>query len=199
MDGFTGSKTATTEELPKAVAVMDPFHVIHLVAQALQECRHRVQQDCHGRRGPAGDPLFEGRRLLLTGATLHTEKQCRKVQEVLGRDEYVPVAATWGVYQAMVDAYRQKDRRVGKSTIRRVIDSLGSGGAERPVEINRLGRTLVKRAGDILAYFDRPGTSNGPAEAINGRGRAPTWFGPGVEGIWRTTWPGVCWRLVGSG
>ena len=27
MDGFTGFKTATTEELPAAVAVMDPFHV----------------------------------------------------------------------------------------------------------------------------------------------------------------------------
>ena len=28
MDGFTGFKTATTEELPDAVAVMDPFHVV---------------------------------------------------------------------------------------------------------------------------------------------------------------------------
>jgi len=26
MDGFTGFKTATTQELPEAVAVMDPFH-----------------------------------------------------------------------------------------------------------------------------------------------------------------------------
>ena len=26
-----------------------------------------------------------------------------------------------------------------------------------------------KRAVDVLAYFDRPGTSNGPTEAINGR------------------------------
>ena len=32
-----------------------------------------------------------------------------------------------------------------------------------------LGRTLKKRAADILAYFDRAGTSNGPTEAINGR------------------------------
>jgi transposase len=36
-------------------------------------------------------------------------------------------------------------------------------------EVVTLGRTLTKRAGDILAYFDRPGTSNGPTEAINGR------------------------------
>jgi transposase len=36
-------------------------------------------------------------------------------------------------------------------------------------EIATLGRTLKKRAGDVLAFFDRPGSSNGPTEAINGR------------------------------
>ena len=35
--------------------------------------------------------------------------------------------------------------------------------------IRKLGRTLKQRATDILALFDRPGTSNGPTEAINGR------------------------------
>ena len=37
------------------------------------------------------------------------------------------------------------------------------------VEIRKLGRTMKQRAADILAFFDRPGTSNGPTEAINGR------------------------------
>ena len=32
MDGYTGFKTATSEELPDAVAVMDPFHVVRLAA-----------------------------------------------------------------------------------------------------------------------------------------------------------------------
>ena len=36
-------------------------------------------------------------------------------------------------------------------------------------ELITLGRTLHRRAGDVLAYFDHPGTSNGPTEAINGR------------------------------
>jgi transposase len=36
-------------------------------------------------------------------------------------------------------------------------------------ELRRLGRTLHQRAADVLAYFDRPGTSNGPTEALNGR------------------------------
>ena len=36
-------------------------------------------------------------------------------------------------------------------------------------ELIRLGRTLKRRAGDILAYFDHPHTTGGPTEAINGR------------------------------
>ena len=35
-------------------------------------------------------------------------------------------------------------------------------------QTNRVG-TEDTRAADVLAYFDRPGTSNGPTEAINGR------------------------------
>jgi transposase len=34
-------------------------------------------------------------------------------------------------------------------------------------ELRTLGRTLTTRAADVLAYFDRPGTSNGPTEAVN--------------------------------
>ena len=36
-------------------------------------------------------------------------------------------------------------------------------------EIVTLGRTLKRRAGDVLAYFDHPYTSNGPTQSINGR------------------------------
>jgi transposase len=34
MDGFTGFMTATSEELPGAVAVMDPLHVVRLAGDA---------------------------------------------------------------------------------------------------------------------------------------------------------------------
>jgi hypothetical protein len=36
-------------------------------------------------------------------------------------------------------------------------------------DVITLGRTLRRRVADVLAYFDRAGTSNGPTEAINGR------------------------------
>ena len=78
MDGFTGFKTATSEELPEAVAVMDPFHVVRLAGEALDQCRRRVQQDTHGHRGRKGDPLYSARRTLHTGADLLTDKQKRR-------------------------------------------------------------------------------------------------------------------------
>jgi len=75
MDGLAGFKTATTEELPDATAVMDPFHVVRLAGDALDECRRRVQRDAFGRRGRKEDPLYKARRTLHTGASLLRQKQ----------------------------------------------------------------------------------------------------------------------------
>ena len=50
-----------------------------------------------------------------------------------------------------------------------LVASLSHGVPTALTELITLGRTLKHRAVDILAYFDRPGTSNGPTEAINGR------------------------------
>ena len=44
-DGFTGFKTATAEELPEAVTVMDPFRVVRLGGDALDDCRRRTQEE----------------------------------------------------------------------------------------------------------------------------------------------------------
>ena len=75
MDGFTGFKTATTQELPDAVAVMDPFHVVRLAGDALDRCRRRVQHALHGHRGRTTDPLYRARRTLHTGVDLLTDTQ----------------------------------------------------------------------------------------------------------------------------
>ena len=84
-------------------------------------------------------------------------------------DDHVEVEATWGIYQRMIAAYREPDRSRGPRADAQA-DRLAQ--PRRPgalTEIITLGRTLKKRAADVLAYFDRPGTSNGPTEAINGR------------------------------
>lgn len=61
------------------------------------------------------------------------------------------------------------DRAAGQRELQAVIDSRRRGVPEALTELRKLGRTLHRHAGDVLAYFDLPGTSNGPTEAINGR------------------------------
>lgn len=169
MDGFSGFKTATTEEMPGAVAVMDPFHVVRLAGDALDQCRRRVQQAIHGYRAHKGDPLYSARRTLHTGAGLLTGKQASRLRALFASDEHVQVEVTWGIYQRMIAAYRHEDRRHGCDLMTKLIESLSDGVPTALIEVIALGRTLKKRADDILAYFDNPGTSNGPTEAINGR------------------------------
>jgi transposase len=169
MDGFTGFKTAAAEEIPDAVAVMDPFHVVRLAGDALDRCRRRVQQGLHGHRGRTDDPLYRARRTLHTGADLLTSKQNARLNALFAADAHVEVEVTWGVYQQMVAAYRHPDRSQGRQVMTTLIAALHHGVPATLSEVTILGRTLNKRAADVLAYFDRPGTSNGPTEAINGR------------------------------
>ena len=176
MDGFTGFKTAAAEELPDAVAVMDPFHVVRLAGDALDQCRRRVQQIIHGHRGHKDDPLYRARRTLHTGADLLTDKQIERLGTLFdddAPDAHAHVQATWGIYQRMIAAYREPDRRRGRQLMAALIDSVATGVPAGLVEVTRLGRTLKRRADDVLAYFDRPGTSNGPTEAHQRPTRAP--------------------------
>ncbi len=69
----------------------------------------------------------------------------------------------------MIAACRHSGPAAGRELMARLIESLSADVPRPLVKIAKLGRTLSKRAADILAYFGRPGTSNGPAEAINGR------------------------------
>ena len=169
MDGFTSFKTATTEELPEAVAVMDPFHVVRLAGDALDRCRRRIQQIIHGHRGHKDDPRYRARRALHTGADLLTDTQKDRLVAPFNGDQHVQVEATWGIYQRMIAAYREPDRTKGRELMVKLIDSVSHGVPAVLSEVVTLGRTLKQRADDVLAYFDRPGTSNGPTEAINGR------------------------------
>jgi len=169
MDGFTGFKTAAVDKLPDAVEVMDPFHVVQLAGDALDRCRQRVQQETLGHRGRAGDPLYGARRTLHTGVDLLTDKQQARLDALFSHDDHAAVEVTWGVYQNLVDAYRNPDRAAGRQTMQKVIGAISRGVPAALAELRKLGSTLKRRAGDVLAYFDHPRTSNGPTEAINGR------------------------------
>ncbi len=197
MDGFTGFKTAAAEEMPAATAVMDPFHVVRLAGDALDRCRRRVQQQLHGHRGLADDPLYRARRTLHTGTDLLTDRQARRLELLFASDDHVEVHATWGVYQRMVTAYREPDRRRGRELMAQLITDLRSGVPTALTEITVLGRTLTRRAADVLAYFDRPAPATDrqrPLTAGSNTSAAP----PTGSATSPTTSRDHFWRAAGS-
>lgn len=168
MDGFTGYKTAAAENLPDAVEVMDPFHVVQLAGDGLDKVRQRVQHETTGHRGRKGDALYSLRRTLKTGQSLLTEKQHVRLSAVFQAPEHHDVHQAWQAYQAIISAYRCEDHSAGKRMAAQAISTIKRMKNPSP-ELRRLGNTLHRRRADILAYFDQPHTSNGPTEAINGR------------------------------
>lgn len=171
MDGFGGYKTAATDQLPDATAVMDPFHVIALAGAKLDICRQRTQQHTLGRRGRSGDPLYRARRTLRTRVPLLTARQHDQLVGVFDDDNHLAVAVTWNIYQKMIAAYANPDPHRGKTAMTAIIESLRREVPAALEELAQLGRTLWRRRTDVLAYFDHH-TSNGPTEAINGRLKA---------------------------
>ena len=99
MDGFTGFKSAAAEEFPGARAVMDPFHVVRLAGDALDECRRRTGQELHHRRGRATDPLYKARRMLHTRSCLLTPRQQHQLADLFASDCHVALEVTWSAYQ----------------------------------------------------------------------------------------------------
>ena len=145
---------------------MDPFHVVALAGAKLDLIRQRIQQQTLGRRGHTGDPLYGIRRPHPPAAALHAP--VRRLTSVLDADEHIAVKVAYVIYQKIIAAYADANRRRGKTAMTRLIESIRRGVPAGLEEIAQLGRTLWRRRADILAFFDHH-ASNGPTEAINGR------------------------------
>src|SRR5699024_8115911 len=168
MDAFAGYKKAATDAVPEATTVMDPFHVVALVGTKLDETRRRLQTEIHGRRGRSGDDLYGIRKTIRTRVGLLTDKQKHPLNTVFAADNHAALLVCWQFYQDTIAAYAAHPRK-GKELMGRLIDTLASTIPDELNELCSLRTTFQRRRADILAYFDHPGTSNGPTEAINGR------------------------------
>lgn len=161
MDGFSGYKSATTDQLPEAITVMDPFHVVALAGDKLDLCRQRIQQVTCGHRGRTGDPLYGARRTLRTRYPLLSSRQKARVEAVFADENHLAVELCWSFYQRMIAAYAHPDRHRGKTMMTQIINALRNGVPSALEELAQLGRTLWRRRADVLAYFDHH-ASNGP-------------------------------------
>lgn len=161
---MAGFKTAAAEELPAAVAVMDPFHVVRLAGDALDRCRRRVQQDLHGHLGLRNDPVYRARRTLHTGEDLLTDRQRERLMLLFTDPEHVDAEATWGILQRMIAAYRHHGRAQGRQQMAAVIETLRQG-----VRRRTSGRAPATRAHPEPAGRRRAGVlvnSTGPGVTV---------------------------------
>ena len=69
--------------LPEASQVADPFHVIRLANNSVDEARRRTQNDTLGRRGRKDDPLWRARRLLISAHERLSERGDAKLRGLL--------------------------------------------------------------------------------------------------------------------
>jgi transposase len=100
---------------------------------------------------------------------LLTDKQSRRVHEVLADERFLALRITWEAYQQLRSIYHQPTPEKAKTALTRLLERLKTSIPDGLRELRTLARTITKRAEDIAAYFDHPRTSNGPTEAINGR------------------------------
>ena len=159
---------------------MDPFHLVSLAGDKLDQCRRRIQRAITGRRGRAGNRLYQARRTTLTGAGLLTNTQTERLETLFADDLHAAVQASWGVYQHLIQAYRTEEAGLGKYLTQQLIDSLKQATPEGLEEIHTLARTPISRSQDVLAYFDHPRTSNGPTPGHQRTPGAPTRHHPGL-------------------
>jgi transposase len=165
LDPFRGYATALHTSLPKAVRVLDAFHVTRLGFAAVDDVRRRVQQDSTGHRGRKHDPLYRIRRLLRRRADRLTERAWQRllIGLELG-DVDQQIALTWIAAQDLCRLYSCRSRYAAEQHLHRWLVHCADSNVP---ELHRLARTIDTWRTELLAYFDTGGVSNGPTEAVN--------------------------------
>lgn len=167
MKGLSWFKTAAIEGLPAAVSVMESVSCGVLGRQRLDERRCRVQAaTCLRRRGRKTDPLYRARRTLHTGVDLLTDTQKARLAP---SSPSTPMLRSRRPGRCINARGRLPRTRPTKRPFRDgVVDPHAECRCPDLTEPIALWRTLTARADDVLAFFDRPGTSNGRLEHLRG-------------------------------
>src|SRR4029077_11859262 len=103
-----------------------------------------------------GDPLYGIRRIARTRIQLLSTRQYSRLTSVFDAEEHLAVKVAYVIYQKIITAYADPNRRSGKQAMTRLIDSIRRGVPAGLEEIAQLGRTLWGRRDAILAFFDPP-------------------------------------------
>ena len=150
------------QPIPQPGATWSVWQVTRSTAAAVASSRNSTATAA----APA-TPLYRARRTLHTGSDRLTNKQSARLRALFATDDHVEVEATWSHLPA-------HDRRLPRTRPHQEPQPHGD------TDHRRQYRSSSCAGGDhhawpdaeetsVLAYFDRPSTSNGPTEALNGR------------------------------
>ena len=158
-------RLAFTTMLPGAVQVADPFHLVKLANQRLDEVRRRVQNETLGHRGHKQDPLYRSRRLLTKADERLDDNGRTKLLGLLAAgDPRGEVRTAWHAKEVVRSIYDHTDPGLALQFVTRLGADLQDETC--PPEIRQLGRTITKWRNEIAAWHQAH-VSNGPTEAIN--------------------------------
>ncbi|MDE2824743.1 MAG: ISL3 family transposase [Gemmatimonadota bacterium] len=158
-------RTAYDRVLPNASQVADPFHVIRLANQRLDEVRRRVQNETLGHRGRKHDPLYRIRRLLTSASERISEGGRTRLRGLLDAgDPHGEVRTAWHAKETVRAIYDIDSTVTALSYTLQLADDLQYESC--PPEINRLGRTIARWTPQI-ANWHISRVTNGPTEALN--------------------------------
>jgi transposase len=150
-----------------ASQVADPFHLVKLANQRLDEVRRRVQNETLGHRGRKHDPLYRSRRLLTRGDERLDDRGRTKLLGLLDAgDPHGEVRTAWHAKEVVRSIYDQHDPDLALEFVARLGADLQDDSC--PPEVRRLGRTIVRWRHQIAAWHHAQ-VSNGPTEALNKR------------------------------
>ena len=128
--------------LPHAGGVADPFQVIRLANNSIDEVRRRVQNDTFGHRGRKDDPLYRARRLLISAHERLTERGDAKLRGLLAAgDPHGEVRLAWHAKETLRGLYDIDCPQLAERYAAELVDDLAD--ADCPPELRRLGRTLA--------------------------------------------------------
>ena len=150
---------------PAAIQVADPFHLIKLANQKLDEVRRRVQNETCGHRGRKNDPLYRSRRLLTKADERLDERGRTKLLGLLeAGDPKGEVRTAWHAKEVARSIYEHRDPDLAIEFVARLGRDLQD--VSCPPEVRQLGRTIVRWRSQIAAWHQAH-VSNGPTEAAN--------------------------------
>ncbi|MEZ5379681.1 MAG: ISL3 family transposase [Acidimicrobiales bacterium] len=151
--------------LPDATQIADPFHLIKLANQRLDEVRRRVQNQTLGHRGHKDDPLYRCRRLLtMADERLDEDGRAKLLGLLDAGDPHGEVRNAWHAKETVRSIYDIDDPVLAAEFVERLGHDLQD--QDCPPEIQRLGRSIVRWSNQISAWHQAR-VSNGPTEAAN--------------------------------